>query len=56
MTKQKKIFLIGISFLFLTGIHLEAISAPENKKPIMIQEQGSFSVGGTVILLFGIGW
>ena len=29
MTKQKKIFLIGISFLFLTGIHLEAISAPQ---------------------------
>lgn len=49
MTKQKKIFLLGISFLFLTGIHLKAISATENKKPIMIQEQGSFSAGGTVI-------
>lgn len=48
LNKQKKRFLIVMSFLFLSGIHLKT-AAVENKALIVIQEQGSFSVGGVVI-------
>ena len=53
MNKQKKIFLMAVSFLFLNGTHLKATAA-EDRAPIVIQEQGSFSIGGSVIQTQGI--
>lgn len=48
MNKQKKIFLMAVSFLFLNGIHLKATAA-KDRAPIVIQEQGSFSIDWSVI-------
>lgn len=51
MIGKRKIYLLAITTMFLSSA---VLLAANNKKPLMIQEQGSFSAGGSVIKSQGV--